>query len=313
MTYLALGKTLVIANPTSRSGQGKAGAEYIQNYLAEQAISSKDITIHLTQYAGEAVDVAAHAAGYDSVIALGGDGIIHEVVNGLMQIDRCQRPTLGLIPFGSGNDYARTLGMSLNNPEASLKEVLAANKRSVELGQVNGLYFMQTLSFGLDAAVAIDTTHKRANNTKQTGEDLFFKSGVKILSSAQGGWKSRVVIDGERPLDLHTLIFAINVGPSYGGGFRITPDANPADGYLNLCYNSKKASVPHVLFLFGLVIKARHHMSRILHLRRAKSIVLDFEEAIPCQADGEEILGRHFEVCVVPDALDVYVGTKLNW
>ena len=188
--------------------------------------------------------MAADADGFDTVVALGGDGVIHEVVNGLMRRPRDRRAQLGVIPLGSGNDYARTLGMARNDVEAAFAQLVRGSARPVEVGRVNGTHFMQTLSFGLDAAIALDTTDRRAANTSQEGEALFVTSGLKILSRAGRGFPCTARLDDEPPLELSALIFAVQVGPSYGGGFKICPDADPSDGLLDVCYNVRRPRAP---------------------------------------------------------------------
>lgn len=300
-----LGRTLVIANPAAHSGRGAQGAEFVQRFLASYASATDGYELRLTAAPGDATDIAASADGFDSVVALGGDGVIHEVVNGLMELPRAARPLLGVIPLGTGNDYARTLGMARNDVEAALAQLVRAKARSVEVGRVNGTHFMQTLSFGLDAAIALDTTDRRAAHTSQQGETLFVTSGLKILSRADKGFSCTVRFDDEEPLALSELVFAVQVGPSYGGGFSICPDANPTDGLLDVCYNVRKPALPHILALFGLARWGRHASSTALRLRRARRIELDFSLEPPCQVDGERLEGAHFEVAVVPDALDV--------
>ena len=177
--------------------------------------------------------------------------------------------------------------------------------RHVEVGRVNGTPFMQTLSFGLDAAIALDTTNRRAAGTSQEGEALFVTSALRILSNAREGFPIRASFDGEKTQDLSTIIFAVQVGPSYGGGFKICPNADPTDGLLDVCYNVKLPALPRLMALLGLARLGRHTGSSVVRLRRCRSLTLDFERETPCQADGEKVCGTHFDVQVAPDALDV--------
>ncbi|MBM6773997.1 diacylglycerol/lipid kinase family protein [Olsenella profusa] len=300
-----LGRTLVIANPAAHSGRGAEGADFAERFLASWGSATRGFEVRRTTGPGEAVGMAEAADGFDTVVALGGDGVIHEVVNGLMARPAADRPQLGVIPLGSGNDYARTLGMAKNDVEAALAQLVRGSARSVEVGRVNGVHFMQTLSFGLDAAIALDTTDRRAADTSQEGEALFVTSGLKILSHAKGGFACTARFDDEAPLELSTLIFAIQVGPSYGGGFCVCPDADPTDGQLDVCYNVRVPALPHLLALFGLARWWRHAGSSAVCLRRVRRAELDFAVAPPCQVDGERLEGTHFSVEVVPGALRV--------
>ena len=305
MAHSPLGRTLLIANPAAHSGRGATGADFARRFLGSYASATNGYEVRLTEGPGDAVGLAAGATGFDTVLALGGDGVIHEVVNGLMELPAEARPQLGVIPLGSGNDYARTLDMPRNDVEAAFARLVRGRVRALEVGRVNGTHFMQTLSFGLDAAIAQDTTARRAADTAQEGEALFVTSGLKILSRARGGFPCTARFDDEDPVELSTLIFAVQVGPSYGGGFRICPTADPADGQLDVCYNVRRPVLPHLLALFGLARSGRHAGSSVVRLRRIRHATLDFAEEPPCQVDGEPLTGTHFEIEVLPAALRI--------
>lgn len=304
----SLGHTLVIANPASQSGAGAEGAEFVRRTLAAYESATDGFDVRLTTGPKAATDMAAAATSFDTVLALGGDGVIHEVVNGLMKMDSSVRPRLGIIPLGSGNDYARTLGMVSNAPDKSLAQILQGVPRRIDLGLVNGTYFDETLSFGVDAAIAIDTMERRLA-TGAHGTRLFAASGVDVIRREMRRWPFRATIDGE-PLEGNSIIFAIQVGPTYGGGFRICPDAVADDGLLNICYSE---GAPSTIEALGILARARvalHTGSRYLNFRTASSIVIDFEGEPPCQTDGERCEGSHFEISCAHRAIEVIHPTR---
>ena len=200
-----LGRTLVIANPAAHSGDGAAAAERVEKFFSSHANATDGFELRLTQAPGDGMQVARESADFDTIVALGGDGIIHEVANGLMSVASRERPALAVVPVGSGNDFARTIGAATNDPIAALGQILRGRRRKLDLGHVasdasESAYFVQTLSFGLDAAIALDTTDRRAAQTHQKGSGLFATSGVKILSKVRGeasGYPSRVTMDGD--------------------------------------------------------------------------------------------------------------------
>ena len=106
------GRTLIIANPVAQSGAAREVAERLQRFLDMTARASQ-FDLVLTERMGHAKELAARAQGYRTVIALGGDGVIHEVVNGLMTQKEDARPALAVLPVGSGNDFAQTLGIDV--------------------------------------------------------------------------------------------------------------------------------------------------------------------------------------------------------
>ena len=300
-----LGRTLLIANPAAHSGKGAAGADFARRFLGSYSSATLGYEVRLTEGPGDAVGIAADATGFDTVLALGGDGVIHEVVNGLMELPEPSRPQLGVIPLGSGNDFARTIDMPRNDVEGAFARLVRGRVREMEVGRVNGVHFMETLSFGLDAAIAIDTTARRAADTSQEGEALFVTSGLKVLSRVHGGFPCVARFDDDEPVELSTLIFAVQVGPSYGGGFLVCPDADPCDGLLDVCYNVRKPLIPHLLALFGLARSGRHARSSVVRLRRFRHVSVDFANEPPCQVDGEQLTGTRFEIDVIPRALRV--------
>ncbi len=310
MPHSPLGNTIVIANPASHSGKGAVGAEYAHNFLHSYTAATKGFCIQMTQKSGDATNIARNSGHYDTILALGGDGLIHEVVQGLMELPATERPQLGVIAMGSGNDYARTLGMARNDVEAALAQLVRATPQRYEVGYVSSdagesAYFMETLSFGFDAAIALDTTKRRAADTSQEGESLYITSGIKVMARSSKGFPCTVSFDGKDPLSLPAIILAMQVGPTYGGGFRVCPEADPTDGLLDACYNIKKPSIPRLLALFGLTHSGRHINSGIMATRRFSHASVTFESEVPCQVDGEALHGKSFDVEVLPSALTV--------
>lgn len=324
MSVRDLGHALVIANPASHSGKGAAAAGRVQRFFESYRSATRSFDLELTGAPLDAVEMASHSGGMDTVMALGGDGLIHEVVNGLMAIDARDRPRLGIIPMGSGNDFARTLGATFNDPDRALAEILRGSVRRIDLGLVTtdtepagplgcgpGTYFMETLSFGIDAAIALDTVARRAVGTSQEGSTLFLTSSLKIVAAGSGGYACHLDIDDEEGLDLTTLVLAVQNGPTYGGGFRICPDAEPDDGMLDLCFNVANPSVPRLLWLLGLARFGLHVGAKAVRTRRARRLVADFGNwKVPCQVDGERLGGHRFEIEAVPQALDVIFPVK---
>ncbi len=308
MSQSPLGRTLIIANPAAHSGKGAAGAEFARHFLTSYSAATDGYELKLTTAMGDARIMAAEAADFDTVVALGGDGVIHEVVNGLMTLSPEVRPALGIIPMGSGNDYARTLGMKINDPEGAFAQLVRGKVKQLEIGRINDVYFMETMSFGLDAAIAADTTKRRANNSSTEGEALFLTSGLKFMAAGSKGYPCTVSFDGEKDINLQALIMAFQIGPTYGGGFKVCPHALPDDGLLTVCYNTKVPNIPHLLALFGLARAGKHVNSRIIEERHLKRAEVTFHEPVPVQVDGEELpFTEKFVIEVIPAALSVII------
>lgn len=311
-TKTKLGKTLIIANPAARNGKGAEGADFVERFLGSYHAATKSFEVYRTKAPGDGRKRAQKASTFDTVIALGGDGLIHEVVTGLMAIPDRLRPRLGVIPMGSGNDYARTLHLAINDPTAALGQIVNGTAVPMDLGKVNGQWFCETCSFGLDAAIALDTMATRTPDGPQ-GTRLFAKSGVKIFKQMDRGYRFTASIDGGEPFSGEEIVFACQVGPTYGGGFRICPDASPVDGMLDLCYNTKIPSKPTTLLLFASAKPGLHAKTGVVELVRFKRLTVEFEEEPPAQIDGEPLHGTGFTVECVPAALDVIVPNSFKW
>lgn len=168
------GKIVLIANPVSKSGRGAVAASEAARLLRER-VGQERFEMLTTAWAGHGESLARELGpDVGCVIALGGDGLVNEVVNGLMARIPEDRPVLAVIPVGSGNDYAETLGMAYSVPTA-VTEILRFQTVRADVGRVNGRYFAETLSFGLDAAIALDTMDRRQKSGR-AGTMLYLES-----------------------------------------------------------------------------------------------------------------------------------------
>jgi YegS/Rv2252/BmrU family lipid kinase len=285
-------------------GNGAKAAVVARDLLVEWLGESR-VEFVLTEAPGHATEIAraCPVERAATVFALGGDGIAHEVVNGLMQVPRESRPAFGLIPMGSGNDLARTIGMSESVPDA-IVQFLDATERAFDIGCCNGEYFDETLSFGLDAAIALDTNERR-KRTGQRGTVLYLSSGIDQLLHHLDLFYFHAILDGEREIEGAIHMLAVQNGPTYGGGFRICPEADPSDGILDICYADGPLKVPVATFKFLRAKDAHHTKLKGIHFERAASIELTFDKRPPCQFDGEEHIGDGYHISVEHKAIDV--------
>ena len=313
-----LGRTLLIANPAAHSGRGAAGADFARHFLSSYSSATRGYEVRLTRGPGDAVGIAASAVGYDTVLALGGDGVIHEVACGLMRLHDDVRPVLGVIPVGSGNDFARTLGMHEVSCDADLVQLLETQPAHLDIGRVRTsssptadaaldevTYALETFSFGLDAAIALDTTELR-RTTGLTGMPLYTVSGLNVFGRRYRTYPARIRLDDGPWLDLATLLCAVQLGPTYGSGYLITPDADPTDGMLDICYATGPIARVQALPVFLSARNGNHVGNPHVHLARARraEIVLP-EDGYPAQVDGEKLAFRRAVIEVAPAALTV--------
>ena len=295
---------LLIGNPAAQRGRGARAAEIARDLLVGW-LGEDNVGYVLTENPGHAIEIASSAGKdrYSAVIALGGDGLAHEVVNGLMRLARQDRPEFGLVPVGSGNDFARTLGMSECVPDA-IVQFLDARARPFDIGCSNGEFFTETLSFGLDAAIALDTVARR-ERTGQQGAMLYLSSGIDQLLHHLDLYRFTALLDGQREIEGSIHMLAVQNGPTYGGGFRICPEADPTDGVLDICYAEGPLRVPIALFKFLSAKNAHHTRFSGIRFERASSIELRFDKRPPCQIDGEPHSAENYRISIDHEALDV--------
>lgn len=295
---------LLIANPAAQNGRG-ADAAAEAEVLLREALAGASVEVRPTAGPRHGMELAAGAAGFDVVVALGGDGIIHEVVNGLMALPAGERPMLGVIPVGSGNDYAATLSMERDVARA-VSQLVEARPVSVDVGRVNDVYFAETLSFGVDAAIALDTVERR-KRTGRTGTLLYLTSGLDQLMNHLDCRRYRASFDGGAVQEGEMYLFAVQNGPTYGGGFAVAPEASVADGRLDVVIAHPPLTRRKATLIFMLAKDGHHTRFKALEFRRVRRMRVEFDEPLPVQVDGERLEGTSFDVEVVPRALRVLV------
>ncbi|MDY2778189.1 MAG: diacylglycerol kinase family protein [Collinsella sp.] len=310
-----LGRTLIIVNPVAQSGGAATAAAQLRRFLGLYCHDEGAFELVETERAGHATDIARSAAGYDSVLALGGDGVVHEVANGLMGIDAARRPALGVLPVGSGNDFARTLGID-ESSGADFSRLLTYERTPLDILRIEcdpgadgegprTLHAVETVSFGLDAAIAIDTYEVR-RATGLTGAPLYTLCGLRAFGRSYRDHMALVSIDGSRAREVRAIFLAIQNGPTYGSGFRICPDADPADGLMDICHAPGPVPRAIALPVFLSAKTGRHVHSRHIRMQRARRIELTFPGTNqPIQVDGERLSAQRLAIEVVPRALTV--------
>lgn len=296
---MAQARHLFIVNPQARHGEGENAAPVIERLLAHVPHDMVE-----TVSPGHATDLAASAEGYDVVIAVGGDGTVHEVLNGLMRRPAGSRPALGVLPTGSGNDTCRTYGVPLDLSEAVL--VLASGeRRRFDVGVCNGLYFNNSFAAGLDAKVTAKAVEYKI--TKQrSGLWLYLTALLHVLFKDLGAFRLRVSFDRAEATELETLIVAVTNGATYGGGFKITPEADPTDGVFDVCMIDP-LSLHEALWRLPFVIAGKHTNMNVVHMSRHTSVSIESEAPLPAQIDGEVLYEKSYEVSMLPGAIECIV------
>lgn len=309
----------LIANPASQNGRVASAIRYVLED-ASKVVGSGNVTLYETKCAGHGTKLARELGShFDTVLAMGGDGLVHEVLNGLMSKDASERQALGVIPVGSGNDFASSLGMVSRWPKA-LKQIFEGNETLVDVGCCNGEYFAETLSFGIDAAIALGTVPLR-KRTNLHGAPLYVASAANQLVTKLRAHEFKLeLVEGERvsydagqvvsvdsvgSLDGECYLLAAQNGPSYGGGFKVCPGASLTDGKLDIVLVRPPVNPAKAAALLARAKGGHHTDSSAFEFYRARGFSLVFGDQVPTQLDGEPHIAPRFDVTVCPEALRV--------
>lgn len=291
-------KALVVVNPAANHGETARLVPVVDELLS--ACFPHDIV--LTDSPSQAVSIVENAQGYDTVIAMGGDGTAHEVLNGIMARPERQRPALSLLPTGSGNDYGRTLGIS-TELSVAVQQIASGVRRRVDVGTCNDTFYANSLAIGLDAKVTFRAAELKVT-TGRTGLTLYLSALLHVLAKEFEAWDVMLRFDDEEPREIGITLIALTHGPTYGGGFHITPDSEPDDGLIDVCLVDR---LPRwdTAWRLPFVIPGKHTWMAPVHMSRHRRCRIEAQRPIPGQIDGEVMMSSVYDVGVLPGALEV--------
>lgn len=240
-----------------------------------------------TEYPGHATEIAVRAVeeGFEVVAAIGGDGTVHEVVNGLMRFPAEQRPLLAAVPVGSGNDFCASVGIP-DQPAAAIRRVFEGHPRAIDLATIsdnNGHheYWGNSISVGFGAAVAVYAYHI----TALRGFPMYLWAVIKTIFLKHDAPRMVIETDRER-IEQEVLLLSLNNGPREGGGFLTSPDAQPDDGELNYAM-IRDVSRLMMFRLIPEVMRGTHGRFKPVRLGAFRELQLRSQEPIPIHTDGE--------------------------
>ena len=292
----------LILNPRAGADAAPDHAERITTRLRELY---GDIEIVLTAGGGHAERAAGRALedGCEALFVGGGDGTLNEVINGVAAIGGLARVTFGVIPLGTGNDFAAALGIP-DGVDPALDVLLAGRTALVDLGRVNGRVFANISGGGFLAEVSEAVTPQM----KSIGGRLAY-----LVGGAQVLWEfdpvqADVTVEpgGTR---FHTCLYAFAVCNSrlIGGGKLIAPHAVVDDGLLDVCVIDEMPALEFVALLRQVAQGTHTDDARVRYLRGAQ-VTLDFQRPIKLNTDGEVLEASHCEYQVLPKAARFLVG-----
>ncbi|HEX6627914.1 MAG TPA: diacylglycerol kinase family protein [Gemmatimonadaceae bacterium] len=266
----------VIINPAAGRGGIRASIPAIR-----EAFSRREVTaFYETTTSGEEATLAqrAIATGAKIIVAVGGDGTCSQIANVI--VDSQAECALSMLPAGTGNDFAKTLGVARFDAERTADLVTTAQPVAIDVGSIDGRYFLNSCGFGFDASV-LDASN-RVQFLK--GDAVYVYSALKQLLTYKGVQVSadRVVQRGTRRM----LMVTVSNGEFLGGAFRIAPQASVTDGRLDICFIDDSGLFERVR-LFAAAMRGTHLGMPTVSSGRVQDLTLTFDAPPAIELDGE--------------------------
>jgi len=261
-----------------------------------------------TEGRGHAVELARAAAGdgYRNLVAVGGDGTVHEVANGILSSGGAGDATLGIISTGTGSDFARSLGIP-RHYEPACSALVNGRTSQIDVGVVEytnegktlSRFFVNAAGVGFDAAV-VEATER---STKRFRGTVPYVLG--LLRTLAGYHNKSVILRlGDRTENTRIVTLVVANGAYYGGGMRVAPAANPRDGLLDIMVVRDMGKFA-LLRAFPRIYKGTHVTHPKVITDKASEITIDTSEQVLVHADGELLGEGPARFRIIPGALRV--------
>jgi diacylglycerol kinase (ATP) len=296
-----------IVNPEAGRGKTRRLESILHSMLSSKNVN---FAIEKTKKASDAIDIARESAKeFDVVVAVGGDGTANEVANGVIG----SAASMGVIPTGSGNDFATMLGMT-NDLEHSVNDIVRGRTERIDSGTVRlqdsqqqerVRKFVNSIGIGFDAVVAYES--QRIKRLK--GVPLYFVSILRSFKRLKP--HAFDVSAGGKETKENYYLVCVGNGSREGGGFYVTPKANPQDGMFEVC-TMKQVSILRALRILPTILKGQHGQFREVNFFDTNQISVGSKKPFVVHCDGE-ILGidnQIAEVQLIPKSLSVILGSE---
>lgn len=304
---------IFIINPSSGNGKAKRVWRKLNNYLEEREIPYRS---YMTEYRGHAEVVARQVASLEKndasvIIGVGGDGTIHEILNGLREFPKIR---IGFIAAGTGNDFRRGFGLYAN-PLKNLKKILSEASHppayyDIGIFQANtqqSRLFINSLGAGFDAYVAMlanQMKFKKWLNSIGLGSVTYAAALIAAVCKYKPVSLDLKVDD--EAFSFQTVWFAaVSNHPYYGGGMKISPNADPKSDDLSIVVVHDLSRVK-LLALFITVFFGKHTLLKEVKVFTGRKVTLFMDPSVPVHADGEASGITPLEIGLHPQKAQIY-------
>jgi diacylglycerol kinase (ATP) len=284
-------RVLVIVNRKARRGEAAGSAVLDALRTAGIAVQEREC-----RRAGDLPAVIREGAeSVDAVVIGGGDGTLNAAAPGLLET----KLPLGIIPLGTANDLARTLGIP-SDPAAAAALVAAGNIRKVDLGLANGHPFFNVASIGM----GVDLTRALTRDAKSRwGTIGYAVAGLRVLRRTRP-FRARIIQDGHT-FETRTVHLAVGNGRHYGGGMTVSENASIQDHRLNV-YSLELHSMWKLLLMLPSMRAGTHGRWEEVKTLAGKEIVVETREPRSVNTDGEITTRTPVTFKVLPDAIGIF-------
>jgi YegS/Rv2252/BmrU family lipid kinase len=283
-------KHLFIINP--KAGKEKA-LQLIPEIEKEFKNTNEEFIIEITERAGHATELVRKYVNRENyrVYAVGGDGTLNEVLNGMINSESC----LGVIPSGSGNDFIRSLYKG-KLPKNIIRDTINGDIKPIDLAKVDDRYFINISSIGIDAEVV--------NNAKSIKRCPFISGKIAYILSAiitifMYKYRDIQLTIDSKEINIKNTLLALANGRYYGGGMKVAPDADLQDGLFDICA-IEKLSRAKMFILFPKLIKGEHHQIEEVTFYKGKKVTINSKEEVTVNIDGEIVKRKNVTFEIIP-------------
>lgn len=284
---------LLVINPHSGNGRGSSVGSQVTKYLSDRSVSYVSLAASSAAELQSQMQAEIKRNTYEGVIAVGGDGLVHLV----LQVCVPAHLPFAIIPAGTGNDFVRTLGWSLDNVEGILDRVLSTKPTSIDLGNVDSEWFAAILSTGFDSVV-----NERANSLSWPKGPARYNIAIALELTRFKPISYEIICDGTL-ISTKAMLVAIGNGKSYGGGMLVCPQAQLHDGLFDIMILEPVSKV-EFLKVFPKVYSGSHLSHPAVKTLRANKVSISASAV--AYADGERI-------GPAPISAECVAGAGLTW
>ncbi|MDE7379721.1 MAG: diacylglycerol kinase family lipid kinase [Clostridia bacterium] len=288
----------LIINGHAEDDKAEAKLEIVKRVFKA---AEEEVEIHHTTHAGHAKEIAEELTAdgqFVNLIAMGGDGTLHEVLNGIKDTEKC---TLGLIPYGSGNDFAEGSGIPFDVKEAAENIAFRAPSAIDYIELSGGLRSINAVGMGIDVDVL-----QRAYSSKKTGKKKYYSAFLKSLrlykaTTFKASW------DGGEERQYTGIIACLGNGKQIGGGIKLFPDAQIDDGYIDLILVDYLSRFRTLIAFMKLNAGKVNSVKEVTHVKCKSVTITPVNGIAPIQAEGEIYEDTPLDAHIVEGKLKFYL------